>query len=76
MDRQREICHNIVNCLNCINIVAGVLRDSMREKPLAQDLRDEISHALERIEAASAKANVYLDELRSLNAQQGKDARS
>ena len=66
-----DLCHDIANSLNSATIISGVLRDMLVEKELPQDVRDELSKGLQKIEDSSVKAGKYLDELRSVLRQMG-----
>ncbi len=61
-----DLCHDIANCLNSMTIISGVLRDALVEKELPQDVGDELSKGLQKIEDSSVKAGKYLDELRGV----------
>jgi len=54
-----------------VTIISGVLRDTLVEKGLPQDVGDELSKGLQKIEDSSVKAGKYLDELRSVLRQMG-----
>lgn len=65
MSKIPDLCHDIINCLNSVVLISGVVRDTLKDKDIPISANNTLHSALQSIEDAALKADKYLRELKS-----------